>query len=159
MMDYSEGSIARWSFPVYNGSESFVNDEVLADYKQTRLLFFDKPYRTLAGYITQTGTNDPVFDVIYPSNTLSPDPGNVPVFTRDTTGNYIVTGEGLFPDVPYSTPFEIVIGDMPNLKTVKGTPSGDGNTYLINTKDETGADADDILSNTYIEIKVYVGSY
>jgi len=106
-----------------------------------------RPYKVYTALLTQTGTNAPTAVVL--ENTL----GGTVVWSRNSTGDYRATLINAFTlskthviATPSVNPFFTVVGN----KT-----TGSADTVVLLTQTTAGANADDRLQGTPIEIRVY----
>jgi hypothetical protein len=104
-------------------------------------LFFYKKY---VATLKQTGTNAPVATVL--ENTL----GGTLVWTRDTVGTYIATLSNAFPS---ETKTFLLVGQDNN--NFYHLTRGNNSEIYLTSSDNTITIADDLLSNTTVEIRVY----
>ncbi len=104
-----------------------------------------KVFRAL---LNQSGSNAPTAVVI--ENTL----GGVPVWSRDSSGEYLLTLAGAFPDaakIYWSAPVETT---MLGVRYVIAHRN-DSDSIWVGTVDDSAIGRDDVFSSTPIEILVY----
>jgi hypothetical protein len=118
------------------GSGTFASKYVTGE----QLFFYKKYVATLK----QTGTNAPVATVL--ENTL----GGTLVWTRDTVGTYIATLSNAFPS---ETKTFLLVGQDNN--NFYHLTRGNNSEIYLTSSDNTITIADDLLSNTTVEIRVY----
>lgn len=106
-------------------------------------------YKVYAALLTQTGTSAPIATVL--QNTL----GGTVVWSRVAVGTYLATLTGAFPMGKVPTTFSILSSTTADdlVLEVKGD-SANGNDVRIVTF-YTASSSDDILSNHFVEIRVY----
>lgn len=107
-------------------------------------------YRAYTATITQTGTSDPVVVVL--ENNLGQDI----VWTYDAVGVYIGTAVGLF---PVANDSKIVVLTSQTANSAAGITLGFRNNndeVYLQTYDLTGAAANGILSQSLVEVRIYL---
>jgi hypothetical protein len=103
------------------------------------------PYKIYSALLNQTGTNNPVDTVL--ENTL----GNI-VWTRGGVGYYIATLSGSFTTNKTTVLFGNPLYSLPPIDIISNL--GSINSVDINVI-SNGVLTDSLLSNTFIEIRVY----
>lgn len=101
----------------------------------------DGSYKVYTALLTQTGTDAPVAIIL--KNTLNV----TPIWSRQNSGNYYFTLAGTFPSIKTG-----VLGS----KKYINMEISSSDAIVVNTFDTDDiTPMDDILSNTFIEIRVY----
>ena len=117
------------------------------------LITIDPGYVIYTALMTQTGTNDPVLTEL--SNTT----GVAPTASRDSSGTYLLNFAGYSTGtVGFLTNARTGTATLINIKETSylfGGPYSAGTIRLDVTDVSTSLAADGIISNTYIEIKIY----
>jgi hypothetical protein len=104
-----------------------------------------RPYKVYTALLSQSGTNAPVATVL--ENTL----GGTVVWSRDTSGQYKATLNGVFTLNKTSV---LISSGVPNGAIVSAF-GFDVNSVSAKVRQDSGALVDDSLAKTSIEIKVY----
>lgn len=105
------------------------------------------PYEKYNFFATQIATNAPT--VVVRENTI----GGTPIWSRTNPGEYLATLAGGFP------------GGASKVAIISGVVNGQGQSYLgewidansiaIYTSDSTFATVDNLLTNTFFEVRIY----
>jgi len=129
-----------------------VSESAAADKNKKFALRGLRPYKVYVGLLTQSSTNAPTAVVL--ENTL----GGIPVLTYNIAGGYVVTLAGVF---TLNKTF-IILGTTPHnqgsaTSMVVACPNESLtlDSFEISTIDNIGAQANNLLENTPIEIRVY----
>ena len=110
----------------------------------------EKPYKVYTALLNQTGTDDPIPTVL--QNTLG---GDI-IWTRDLAGEYIGTLPGIFDS--NKTTIQIIANTGQGYTTLSEVVDIDSIHIIMCNWMPGGVEpipADDLLSNTPIEIRVY----
>jgi hypothetical protein len=102
-------------------------------------------YKVYVALLTQTGTDAPVATIL--QNTL----GVVPTWSYEGVGEYQLNQTGLFT----LNKTIVLLGGVTGGGDTLVTDVGNVNYFYISTSDETDNLANDLLSKTTIEIRVY----
>lgn len=102
------------------------------------------PYKKYTALLNQTGASAPTATVL--ENTL----GVTPTFTYNDVGEYVINTITAFPNNKTSFIFGNTVDLKADLNSYTGT-----NTLDIFTRDNSNVLANNILVNTFIEIRVY----
>lgn len=133
------------TLPTNNGTFALVSD------------IYIKPYQVYSAFLTQTSTNAPVATVV--ENTLNSTSGTgIPIWSYDGVGAYTITQFGGFSTTKTALIFEVRIQGSASLsKSLFYGAVNDVDSMYIGTIDTNGgeSEANDIFSDTFIEIRVY----
>jgi hypothetical protein len=112
-----------------------------------------RPYKSYVALLTQTSTNAPVATVL--ENTL----GAVPVWSRNTQGVYYATSANLFTvgKTTVSVGQNLTVnGDFGVVNVAQDVNKITLFVYDVDMSAPASSSPDDMLSNTAIEIRIYL---
>lgn len=125
----------------------YVVDSETSASKKVKASVFRRPYKVYTANLTQSSTDAPVATVL--ENTL----GGTIVWTYDSAGAYVGTLTGAFTE--NKTALFLSLNSSGGFGTQADLGRTNANAVSITTYNDTGVQADGILTNTTIEIRVY----